>query len=598
MRHSILVLAPLAFGSCYVHSPLPDSAQPEQRRATTYAADKQKLVLEMRRRMNELTRTYQAEIVGIQDRLTAVLAELEPPVRLAAVERTLSGFGAADAERYHAEVDRLVDEAVVATEALVGRDARPGIPAMQGAIERDALRIAAEVGGRASGAGYGFVSGIAEVDENAAVTVELLQGFASVQDLRAAGALKKGELIQCSEVFRHDFMPDEVGAVAPELAAMLEPISQGESTRVGRYYLYQSDVLENYRTFAQETTGVVLAFHNERLPASTKFELLQLVRYRVTRGGMIVEDFGWQLDPTTPGGDGRLDLRADLVDSRFIASEPFFPGVNIDHSAFDRLRDFSLAFDYKTLLVDSASGRAVGAIDWQLQWNVSMTRQVRGVDSIAPAFDLESNQLLADVRNGTARVERADVALTQREPAPSDLLGKRVVPITPANPLIERELGDGQVGPIAEPVGSDHLRITDRGRKWVLAHRLRLVANDARFMTYLDGQLGRYVLAIIEIEDGSALADLGFRDGDAIVHINGVAIEDFGDLISFFAEHPFVERYEVGLLRQTANRRLVFDVDLAGANASDPLPEETLTDEMIERVNALLADSAASESGE
>lgn len=592
MIQRTLVLASLALCGCYAYSPEPDS-DGDARRATTYSEDKQKLVLEMERRMNELTREYQARIVGIQERLQAGLAVLDPPVQLGAIERTLSGYNASSMERYEAAIDRLVDEAVAQTEDLVGKEASAGSPRKVGAIERDALRIAAEVGGRASGAGYGFVSGIAEVDERAAVTIELLQGIANVSELRAAGALRKGEYIPCAGVFRHDLDEAELQTAAPALVARLTPPQPGAPARVGRVNLYQSDVLDSHRFAEQESMGQVIAFQNERFPSDTRFDLVQLVRYRVIRGGMIVDDFGWQFDPTTPNRDGVLPLRQDLVDPRFVASEPFFPAVNVDHSDFDRLRDFTLIFDYKTMVVERESGAALGGIDWQLQWNVSMTRQVRFVDGVAPTFDPAPNELLAAVRSGEARPARADLALARPEPSPRDRLATRVTPIEPANPLLERDLGDGVAGKIATPIGDDELRIPSAGRAWIVAHRLELLLDDARFMTYLDGRLGRYVLAIIDIRPESGLSDLGFRDGDAIVHVNGVEIRDFADLYEYFAAHPSEPRYEVGLLRQTANRRLVFEVDLNGATNDAPLAAEP-TAEMRERLERWLADLAGS----
>lgn len=592
MIHRILIVAPLAFAGCYAYSPEPDS-DGDARRATTYSEDKQKLVLEMERRMNELTREYQARIVGIQERLQSGLAALDPPVQLGAIERTLSGYNASAMERYEAAIDRLVDDAVAATEDLVGKEASAGSPRLVGAIERDALRIAAEVGGRASGAGYGFVSGIAEVDERAAVTIELLQGIANVSDLKASGALRKGEYIPCAPIFRYDVTESDLVATASSLVARVLPAEPGAPARIGRMNLFQSDVLDSHRFAEQESTAQVISFENERLPSDAEFDLVQLVRYRVTRGGMIVDDYGWQFDKTTPNRDGLLPLRQDLVDRRFIASEPFFPAVNIDHSEFDRLRDFTLIFDYKTMVVERESGVALGSIDWQLQWNVSMTRQVRFVDGVAPTFDPSANDLLAAMRSGQASPDREDLALARPEPYPRDELASRVSPIEPANPLRDRDLAPGVIGKIGVPVGNDAIRISSAGRAWLVAHRLNLLLSDARFMTYLDGRLNRYVLAIIDIAPDSALFDLGFRDGDAIVHVNGVEIRDFADLHAYFAEHASEPRYEVGLLRRTANRRLVFEVDLEGAANDAPLANDP-TAEMLERMERWLADLAGS----
>lgn len=584
MTRMLVLVLPLVTSACFVAKVDDSGSREPPIRAVTYSEEKRQLVLAMERRMNELTRDYSARIAAIQQRLRDGLAALAPPVRLAATERVLSGYGAAAAERYDAAIDRLVDQAVAETEALIGAEARTGKPATTGEIEREVWRIAAEVGGRGQGAGYGLVSGVVEVDERAAVTIELLKGLAELNGLRAEGALRKGELIDCAESFRHDLTPDELAATGAPVASKLTEAERGEQTRVGRLYLFASDTLEGHRMKDQESMGFVVAYFNERLPADTRFDVVQLVRYRVSRGGMIVEDLGWQLD-TVNGQSGVLPQKQDLVDSRYVASEPFFPAVNVDHSQFERLRDFTVIFDYKSMVVERGAGSVLGAIDWQLQWNVSMTRQVRFVGAMAPMFDTDGAQTLA---LASSRGPRPFADLAHREPSPSDLVGKRSETMVPANELPARELEPGVVAPIAEAVGSDHLRITEAGRKYLLAHRLAVLADQMRFMRYLEGQMRRFVLAIIDISDDSPAHDLGFRDGDAIVSVNGQDITRFADLFEYLAAHPKESRFEVGVLRDGAFRRLIFDVFVPSGD--DVLPDETLSEGVGERLNSLLLD--------
>ncbi len=582
----LLVALCLAGMACHVRPSSESGEIAEPIRKTTYSEDKRKLVVEMEKRMNELTHDSQTRLDAIREELEKGLRDLEPPVRLGAVERTLSGYGAAATERFESAIDRMVDYAVGKTEAMVGKEARAGSPAVEGEIEREAWRMAQEVGGRAQGAGYGFRSGVAEVDERAMVTIELLKGYANVADLKAAGALRKGEAIACSEIFRKDYSPDDIAQLAPKLVPMVAPLDPGASTRVGRAYLYQSDVLDEHRLPDQENVALVLAFQNDRLPPTTQFDFVQCVRYRVVRGGLIVDDFGWQLDPTVPSGDGHLELKSDLVDPRYVASKPFFPGVNIDHSQFDRLRDFSLIFDYKSMIVERATGSVLGGLNWQLQWSVSMTRQVRFIDSVPPGFDPDAAAVLAEARDGAMRANRPDFALARREPSPSDRLSSRRDPGDPLSARPEREFASGKHGHIATPMGSDHLRVTADGREFLLAHRMKLLTDDARFMSYLDGQTGRYVLSIIDIAENSPLLDLNFRDGDAIVSVNGAPIQKFRDLYEFFATHPDEKHFEVGVLRAAAQRLLVFDIDTP-EGATTPAAD-TLAPELQARFDAMM----------
>jgi hypothetical protein len=566
IRVSLAVLPALA--GCYVKAEPPPGATPPVVRAVTYSSEKEALVADMERRMNALLRHYQAELNTIQETLEVELERLAPPVRIGAFERTLSSYGAADEELYFAAIDRLVDEAVERVEAIAGREASATTSATIGAAQLEIYALAAEVGGRGQGAGYGFVSGVQEVDERAAVTVELLKGYVSIQDLRALGALRKGGVVDCSEVFRHDVLASDLRVSAPHLAAQLG-IEVVDDARLARLRLYRSDPLEGFRFDRQETQGMVFACENVALPVGVEIALIQAVRPRVVRGGMIVEDFGWRLDPSVPTGDGRLPLVQGLVDPRQVASEPFFPAVNVDHSQFERLTDFTVVYDYKTMALDEAGGAVIGAVDWQIQWNVSMTREVSFVDAIAPEFDRAAGPLFAEL---VAAAARGEETIASREPTPGDRMPHRKQATADLTDLEERDLGDGRKGRLVSLVASDHLKLDAAAWRYLAARRTALLARDASFMSYLDGLSGRRVLSLIDIAEGSPLLDLGFRDGDLILALNGDEISTLKDLHDALAEHGRAARIEVGVVRSGAYRMLRYDLE--GVAAGEPLPRD------------------------
>lgn len=578
-RASLLPVLVLPLLACsHVRAPASLEADPPPIRDISYAAEKREMIYLIDRRMNELTAQYTAELDAIRAELVDGLARITQPARLVAVDRALRGYGAAAEERYAAEIDRLVDSAVTRTVALVGQEARVGQPAVRGRVEDDVWDAAREIGLGADGAGYGFESGVREIDERAAVTIELLQGAADVEGLKDLGAIRQAEVLQLSRAFHHDVTLDELSMAAPALVADIDPDPQGGAT-VGRLLLFRTGEMESWRTERQDAEGVVVAFQNERLPLDRRFELVQLVRHRIVRGGMIVEDFGWMLDPSVPGRRGRLELTADLADPRVLASETMFPGINVDHDLFDRLHDFQVVYDYKTALVDAASGQALGAIRWQLTWVVSHNGQVRVLDPIAPEFEPATPGLAQLLRDGDRGLPGAG------QSAPSDLLATRRASTDSPSRFLVRDLGGGARGPVAEPVAPDHVRLTPAGRRFLRSNRLRIAAGDVHLFSFMDGRRSRYVLSITKIEEGSVLLDLGFRANDDVHEINGVPIRRFLDLWNYLNEHD-ERRYRVLINRDGALRWLTFDVPEAPAD-DPPYPQEELPDEMVEHLTAM-----------
>ena len=585
-----LLAAAVGVSAChYVKAPEPAAmTDATPKRAASYAAEKEAMVARLDDEMNDLVARYTGELTSIRDHMMKELDRIEPPARLVAVDRTLRAYGAAAEERYVAEIDRLVESAVEQTVAIVGRERRLDKPEVTGTVEIDAWELARKVGGVSDGgSGYGFESGVAELDERAAVTIELLQGIADIEGLRDLGEIRKAEVLGLSRYFKHDITEDELEMADPGLAARLIPAEQAGLKRVGRVGIYRSEVLEDRRFRQQDSFGVVVSFTNDRLPDDVEPGLVQASRFRIVRGGMIVQDFGWRLDPQAPGRDGRLPNNRDLIDPRFLASETMYPAVNVDHSLFEQLRDFQVVYDYKTAVVDERRRRVLGALSWQITWIVSHTGQVRLLDSAAPSYDPVGEIVQRLISGGDAPPLPG-----RSEPTTTDLSPQRYIPVEPAVQPMTRDLGDGRRGVIATTTGADRLRVSADGRRFLARNRYVIVASEARFHSYHDGVRGRFVLRITDVAEGSPLVDLGFRRHDDIHSINGVEIRDFQDLWTYFSENPRLDEYRVRINRHGAIRELVFAVEGVPRSADqEPETEAELTAEMVERLNRLFGQS-------
>lgn len=557
-----IAIVSLSLASCYTATPKPEPvAEQGERRGKSYAAEKAELLYRMDREMNAVIAKYTKELDRIRIDLETKLASLAPPSQLLSVERAFRGFGAAEHERYIAQVDAYVDDAVAKTEALVGREKSVGKEAMRGEIEDEALKIAASIGGDGRGAGYGFVSGVEEVDERAHVTVEMLRGIGDVPGLRDLGELRKAEAVELSQLFRREITEAELAPYAPQLAANLKPTAEGMLSRVGRFVMYQSESLEGFRMKNADATAVVIAFQGDRLPDGRDWQFVQGVRNRVIRSGVIVRDFGWRLDPTTRSPNGRIPLGGGRIDTSFLATETIYPSVNLDHSEFANTRDFTLVNDYATGIVDAASGEWLGAVRWQVRWIVSLPGEVRLVPGVEPSFDADA-LVLRELVRGTTTVSGGE-----REPAPSDLLAQRIEATMETEQPKLRDLGDGVLDLIAEPRGRDQRLITSAGRKYLGARRLGLVTRHVGFARIYDGNRQRYVLSITSLPKDSPLRDLGFRVNDDIQALNGVEIHDFSELWDALAARANESHFEIDVIRDGALRRFAFDVESVPADA-------------------------------
>ncbi|MFH0943658.1 MAG: hypothetical protein V2A76_00515 [Planctomycetota bacterium] len=588
IRLSCLGLGLVALPACYHAASYQQEEPVVPIREVSYAEEKRQMIEEMEREMNALMRRNEAEITTIRNELVAGLEKLKPPARLMAADRAYRGYGAARGERFDAEINRLVSRAVERTEALAGRERDLDREALTGSIQEDAFAIAAKVGGDGQGAGYGFISGVQEVDERARVTIELLQGFADVEGLKDLGELRRGDVLELNLILWHDLTEEDLAQGAPKNAANLLPAHEGLSPRVGRLSLFRSDVLDGHRFEGQDTVGYAVSFQNDRLPLDRPLGLAQGRRTRIVRGGMVVGDYPWQLDPTTPLRDGRLPLRDGLVDPRFQATEPILPGVNSDHDLFQRLQDFTVIYDFATGLLDEEQLELLGVLRWQIQWIVSAAGNVRVLPVAEPSFSATDGTLLELIRSGPS----AELAGVSGQESPHDLLGRRVEATAPPVPPRNWDLGGGRTGQLAS-ISGDTIHVSAGGRAYLVAHRLGLLSLDCRFFTYLEGRLDQFVLGLTLLEPDSALVDLGFRKGDALLSVNGIDIHTFSELWTFFSEHSRENRYEMNIDRNGALRRLVFLVEgVPPMNEEELDSPEELTEEMAERLASLFGGDA------
>ncbi|MGQ0551648.1 MAG: hypothetical protein ACT4PU_00335 [Planctomycetota bacterium] len=133
---------------------------------------------------------------------------------------------------------------------------------------------------------------------------------------------------------------------------------------------------------AEGTPRALLVYRDDAGRDVAEFSFRQAVRFRVFRGPTLVSDLGWRLVPTPLGrGEPAVEAFGNCLLATQV--EPF---IDQTASSFDSLRDMRILADMQSALVGS-DGLILGGVDWRLEFSVSalgaLTWQLAGTP---PAF--------------------------------------------------------------------------------------------------------------------------------------------------------------------------------------------------------------------
>lgn len=342
LKWAILLLAGLTI-SCASHLPasstgkgaLDDSEQGVTDEGGLHLRTKTLHVQEMEQQMRALLGWAMERFEEHQDRLKEELAPLSAPPKIEAVEKELADFYAVQVEEYEAQVLGITERYEQQLEELLTY-LRPRVWEIAFAVT-DTTDM-----------GYGETpsTGISEVDEIASATLDLIDFRSGADEL------------------------NDLGQHARFSRLFMDRVHKNEVEGQGRLSLFVSDPMRHYFRKNEDTIGVTVTYQRKGLDPSIPLELRQVVRNRIVRGGTTRFSTEFEPDRTLGNDEGKLRLATGPTDPVMV-SKVFFPRVNMDHPFYEMLHDYTAMRDYKTAVVNAATGEVIDCVTWQYLWHIS-----------------------------------------------------------------------------------------------------------------------------------------------------------------------------------------------------------------------------------
>lgn len=233
------------------------------------------------------------------------------------------------------------------------------------AIEAGKLEHASELGSR---------TGYQELDDKVESALLQLARDADVDEIDQMAAL-------------HSY--DHVG---------LDRAIREEIEKQGILSLYKSPPQNGLFAPGQEGQAIVVVFQRDGIPPDVPLSYVQAVRRLVERGGIILTETPWALDPATPKKDGVVPLSPDVDPKYYVVSAEARPAVDTKAQDFNHLFDHVLVSEYRTALRRDDTGELLATLGWQVRWIVDFRGTMRVLVERSDLF-LEADPVLPRLLN-------------------------------------------------------------------------------------------------------------------------------------------------------------------------------------------------------
>jgi hypothetical protein len=356
-------------------------------------ARKQRMILATESSIQRLLGLANQEIERVRTAYEEQLDSLQASYRLSIVDDDLENYGTADLERFRTRVEELEERTTAAIEELLAR------------YDEQFWYVATEIGHMEKGTSFGYRTGYRDLDEKVEAALIQLAARADLEGIHQSAAFLSSHRLVLSRKIRH-----EVEGVGEFDLFVSSPEEWNTLDR-------DIDIPERspFRRLRQSYAMVVTFRAADDLRA-VPFRFVQAVRHRIERGGIVIEETDWRLDPSCPGGEGILALREEIAAEGVLASVPTVPHFNAAAPGFDSLRRYTLVSEYRTALQRSDRGEILSTLAWQIVWRLDARGQIRVV--------LE--ECAERVVDGDGVIESLQAAATEAPP-PED---ERVLPLS------------------------------------------------------------------------------------------------------------------------------------------------------------------------
>jgi|GEM_PF-2155772 len=312
----------------------------------THGALSRERSAELESRLDQVLVIVQPQITELKDDLSAAVASLPRPERLAISDPVLRTWRADRRKSYQESVALFHDEAARRLTEL--RDA-----AIAESVEQ-AQTLAAARGPMDAGP-----TGDPALDEVLATFAEVVDGIVGLNELSVHRSQDLERRVDLFEAFS-SFGREE------------------EADMAGRIHLFVG---------GDETDGVpraLLAFRVDDGREPSALHFVQALRHRILRGNTVVADLGWHLAPFADGSPhGRPST--EVLDNFLIAPQ-VEPVIDRDAPAYERLKDMRVQCDVQSAVFEG--DKLLGGVDWRIEFVVSVRSELAWqVAGGKPVFD-------------------------------------------------------------------------------------------------------------------------------------------------------------------------------------------------------------------
>jgi len=264
------------------------------------------------------------------------VGSLKVPTQFQAMDPDLRHFFIDDENAFMAEVEKISE--------VSEREIKHNLDY----LTKRAWDIAFEVTGTEDiGASYGSRTGIKEVDDMAEATINQMMYRSGLEEIPNERAYARSNRLLMNRIYSY------------------------ETPGHGRTSLFASDPMSDYFRKNEDAVAVSVTYQNNDPNPDVKIVFRQAVRNRIVYNdsNLYVSKFKW--DNTLLNEKGVLRFHDKKDHDQLYVSTIFFPRIDIENPNMEKLKDYVAVRDYKTVIIDSTTGKILDCFAWQYIWRIS-----------------------------------------------------------------------------------------------------------------------------------------------------------------------------------------------------------------------------------
>ncbi len=335
-----------------------------------------------KKRMMMATKSAITQLLGqasertdaIRSQYEEVLNTVQKTLHLEVADPVLEQYGDTEWEVFRTQIDTLQEGTESALQELLDDYGRRFWGIAESAAQRER---GSEVGTR---------SGYQELDDVVEASLAQLERQADVEGVDQLARTRKSQRVALGRKIKHE---------VEGLGKFLLFVSAPEDVRDLPVPSRARDTSGFERI--DQSIACVAAFHRSDEAMDTPLRLVQAVRYRVERGGVILEETEWKFDPRTGDENGVVPL-GDVGDPAYLASQPMVPLIERESAGFAALHNHTLVAEYRLRLENAVTGEEHATLAWQAAWLIDYRGQLRVDFSETEERVVEDDLVISDLR--------------------------------------------------------------------------------------------------------------------------------------------------------------------------------------------------------